>query len=66
MRHFPEVCEVHLIKYGTPKHSCVRDKGGILIDDEAANVERWGERAYLVRDFTEVERVVDKLCRKAA
>lgn len=66
MRYFPEVCEVHLVKYGTPKRSCVRDKGGILIDDESANVERWGEGAYLVRNFAEVERVVEQLCRKAA
>lgn len=66
MRHFPEVCEVHLVKYGTPKRSCVRDKNGILIDDEQGNVERWGERAYLVRDFAEVEKVVEQLCRKAA
>lgn len=65
MRHFPEVCEVHLVKYGTPKRSCVRDKGGILIDDEQGNVDRWGERAYLVRDFAEVEKVVERLCKKA-
>ena len=66
MRHFPEVCEVHLVKYGTPKRSCVRDKGGILIDDELNNVKRWGERAYHVRDFAEVEKIVEQLCRKAA
>lgn len=65
MRHFPEVCEVHLVKYGTPKRSCVRDKDGILIDDEQKNVDKWGERAYLVRDFAEVEKVVEQLCRKA-
>lgn len=64
MRHFPEVCEVHIVRYGTPKRSCVQDKNGILIDDEAANVERWGStRAYHVRDFEDVRRVVKRLCK---
>ncbi len=49
----------------TPKRSCVRDKDGILIDDEQGNVDRWGERAYLVQDFAEVEKVVERLCKKA-
>lgn len=65
MRHFPDICEVHLVKYGTPKRSCVQDKDGILIDDEQGNVDRWGERAYMVRDFAEVEKVVGRLCKKA-
>lgn len=63
MRHFPEVCEVHIVRYGTPKRSCVRDKDGILIDDEAANVKRWGRLAYHVRDFEDVRKAVKKLCK---
>lgn len=32
--------EIHIVKYGTPKQTLSR-RGGILIDDEALNRERW-------------------------
>lgn len=67
-RNFPQLDEVHIVRYGTPKRSCVHDKQGILIDDEAGNVDRWrsaGSTAYLVRGFEEVERVVERLVRQA-
>ena len=35
-QHLPSVVwdEVHLVKYGTPKHFCCQDKAGILFDDD--------------------------------
>lgn len=42
-KNFPNVKfeEVHIVKYGTPKHSLV--KNGILIDDEERNVKNWNK-----------------------
>lgn len=43
--------EVHIVKYGTPKHEIVRDKNGILFDDEEGNRDRWTGIAYNVDDI---------------
>lgn len=43
--------EVHIVKYGTPKHEIVRDKNGILFDDEEGNRDRWTGIAYDVDDI---------------
>lgn len=39
--HLPHVTETHIVKYGTPKHRIVRDRAGILVDDNAEIRERW-------------------------
>lgn len=43
--------EVHIVKYGTPKHKIVKDKNGILFDDEEGNRDRWTGIAYDVNDI---------------
>jgi hypothetical protein len=41
-KYFP-ACgnEIHLVQYGTPKHSIVKAKGAILFDDEYKNGFSW-------------------------
>lgn len=38
--------EVHLVKYGRPKHYVAEDKNGILFDDNALVREDWSGTAY--------------------
>lgn len=33
--------EIHIVKYGTPKYSVVKDRNGILVDDEEHNRNEW-------------------------
>lgn len=41
--NFPNIkfTEVHIVKYGTPKSRVVKEKNGILFDDERPNREEW-------------------------
>ena len=49
-----EFKEIHIVPYGTPKHEVVKDKNGILFDDEKHNRESWGEGAYSEKEIFEV------------
>lgn len=57
-KHLPSVFwdEVHIVKHGTPKHLIVKDRNGILFDDEESNRERWTGRAEDVNNIFEVLR----------
>lgn len=33
--------EIHIVKYGTPKQNIVKDKSGLLFDDDIGNREKW-------------------------
>ena len=46
--------EVHIVRYGTPKHEIVNDKNGILFDDEKPNRENWAGIAYDVNNIIEI------------
>lgn len=48
--------EIHLVKYGTPKHSCCRENFGILFDDNNAVREKWEKRgtAFDVENILEI------------
>lgn len=48
--------EIHLVKYGTPKHSCCRENFGILFDDNDAVREKWEKRgtAFDVGNILEI------------
>lgn len=48
--------EIHLVKYGTPKHSCCRENFGILFDDNDAVREKWEKRgtAFDVENILEI------------
>ena len=39
--HFPCVDELHVVKYGTPKHRTAKIKGAILVDDNADVRKAW-------------------------
>ena len=41
-----EFDELHFVKYGTPKSRVVKDKNGILFDDELPNRLAWKGTAY--------------------
>ncbi len=42
-RHLPSVTfdEVHIVNYGTPKHTCATHENAILFDDEERNRKEW-------------------------
>ena len=40
-KHLPIATEIHVVKYGTPKHRVAKIKDSILIDDEMPNREKW-------------------------
>ena len=46
--------EVHIVKYGTPKHKVVSVPNGILFDDEIGNRENWLGNAYDVGNILEI------------
>lgn len=43
--------EVHIVEYGTPKHTVVSNPLGILFDDEIGNRNNWTGTAYDVHDI---------------
>jgi len=56
-RYFPNCFdEIHVVKYGTPKHWIAKDKG-ILFDDEEKNRTSWNKgRSYKeTQIFTQLE-----------
>lgn len=46
--------EIYIVEYGTPKHEIVRDKNGILFDDEEKNRMEWLGVAYDVDNIIEI------------
>lgn len=40
-KNFPFANEIHIVKYGTPKHKVVKEKNAILVDDENKNLSEW-------------------------
>lgn len=50
--HFPQVSELHVVKYGTPKHRVANIKGSILVDDNAQVRAAW-------ENYTENNHTVD-------
>lgn len=42
-KNFPNIKfkEIHIVKYGTPKSKVVKEKTGILVDDEKPNRMEW-------------------------
>ena len=59
-KHLPSVKwnEVQIVKYGTPKSTVVRKKGGILFDDEERNRIEWDGIAYDVNNIIEILKAV--------
>lgn len=48
---FPYADEVHIVKYGTPKHQVVRNaRNGILVDDNADNRATWRKHGLTAID----------------
>ena len=55
-QHLPSVCrdEIHFVKYGTPKQFVVRDRTGILFDDEERNRNAWWGEAFEPSEIFEI------------
>ena len=57
-RHLPSVVwdEIHIIKYGAPKHFNCQDNSGILFDDNEAVRKLWNKRgkSFSEKDIIEV------------
>lgn len=55
-KHLPSVDwdEIHMVKYGTPKQYTVKDKNGILFDDEEKNREKWTGQAFTPEEIFSV------------
>ena len=49
--HSVEWDEIHLVKYGTPKHLVIKDKDSILFDDNADVRRRWKGKAYTEKEI---------------
>lgn len=45
--------EIHLVKYGTPKHEVVRDKFGILFDDNDEVRSEWKGMSFSEKQILE-------------
>jgi hypothetical protein len=58
--HLPSVCwdEIHIVKYGTPKHFIGSEKGGVLFDDNEEIRRLWDKygEAYEPSEILEVLR----------
>ena len=56
--HLPSVVwnEIHIVKYGTPKHFCCQDNKGVLFDDNKGVRNLWNKRgtAYSEKDIITV------------
>jgi 5'(3')-deoxyribonucleotidase len=40
-KNLPQATEIHIVKYGTPKHRIVQDRTAILVDDNAEILATW-------------------------
>ena len=49
--HSVEWDEIHLVKYGTPKHLVIKDKNSILFDDNADVRKGWKGQAYTEKEI---------------
>ena len=52
--------EVHIVKYGTPKHKVVNNTNGILFDDEEQNRTNWKGIAHDEKNIINVLKTIDK------
>mgnify|MGYP002711290302 CR=1 FL=1 len=53
-RYYPGIFEeIHIVKYGTPKHRAV-NHSGILIDDNQEVRRKWGSRSIDATDFQNI------------
>lgn len=52
-KHLPSVVwdEIHIVSYGTPKSTVVKDKNGFLFDDELNNRIEWGKNSFDVNNI---------------
>lgn len=52
-KHLPSVVwdEIHIVSYGTPKSTVVKDKNGFLFDDELNNRIEWGKNSFDVENI---------------
>ena len=60
-KYMPLASEIHIVKYGTPKHLIVSDKNSILVDDNAEVRDSWsrGMTIDATKDIiAELERLV--------
>ena len=46
--------EIHLVKYGTPKHSCCRDINGVIFDDNEKVRETWRGKAFNEKQILDI------------
>ena len=55
-RHLNSVTfdEVHLVKYGTPKHLVAQDRNGILFDDNEQVRNAWSGTAYTEKEILHI------------
>lgn len=53
--NLPTASEIHIVRYGTPKHTIVNNTNGILVDDEEGNLTRWTRGATIKADANLIE-----------
>lgn len=54
--HLPSVIwdEIHIVEYGTPKHSFITEKNSILFDDAKENRDEWTGIAYDEKNIIQI------------
>lgn len=52
--------EIHIVKYGTPKHKVVNYVNGILFDDEEQNRSNWIGIAHDEKNIINILKTIDK------
>lgn len=61
-KHLPSVQfdEINIVQYGTPKSTVVKDKNGILFDDEKNNRKEWKGLSFNEEDILKILTIFTK------
>lgn len=66
LKHYFPACgsEIHIVKYGTPKHEVVNPHGAILFDDEERNGIEWRKAGGIWYNPKEIK--IEKILKEMA
>lgn len=68
-KNFPIASEIHIVKYGTPKHLTIKKElreSAILVDDNKNVCDAWKGKAVNFNSYEELMEKLEKVLQKAA